>query len=133
MERAAGHLLGEHDFSSFRCAECAAENPVRLLHRIALLPRESGFDLAFEGNRFLMHQVRIMTGTLVEVGKGRFAADAFPALLAARDRRLAGPTAPPQGLCLDQVWYQARWGIGETCPWAEATNSAAPPADPLQA
>ena len=73
----------------------------------------------FEGNRFLMHMVRIMAGTLVEVGKGRYRAGDLPGILAARDRRRAGITAPPHGLCLDQVWYQRRWGIGEPSPWPE--------------
>jgi tRNA pseudouridine38-40 synthase len=66
-----------------------------------------------------MHMVRIMTGTLVEVGKGRYRAEDLPGILEARDRRRAGITAPPHGLYMDQVWYQRRWGIGEPCPWPE--------------
>jgi len=119
MAKAAIHLLGEHDFSSFRCAECGAESPVRMLHGIELIPGEAALDLCFEGNRFLMHQVRIMSGTLVEVGKGRFSPDEFLKIIEAKDRRRGGPTAPPHGLCLEKVWYQARWGIGEPCPWEE--------------
>jgi tRNA pseudouridine38-40 synthase len=119
MGQAALHLLGEHDFSSFRCAECAAENPVRKLYSLDLISSGSALDLRFEGNRFLMHQVRIMTGTLVEVGKGRRSPAELPGILQARDRRRGGPTAPPHGLCLEKVWYQSRWGIGEACPWEE--------------
>lgn len=66
-----------------------------------------------------MHQVRIMTGTLVDIGKGRLRAENLPGILRARDRRLAGHTAPPYGLYLEQVWYQSRWGLGEVCPWGE--------------
>jgi tRNA pseudouridine38-40 synthase len=66
-----------------------------------------------------MHMVRIMAGTLVDVGKGRIRAEALPGILAARDRRRAGTTAPPCGLCLERVWYQRRWGIGEPSPWPE--------------
>ncbi len=77
-------------------------------------------DLVFEGDRFLMHQVRIMAGTLVEVGKGRLAAKEIPRILEGRARSLAGPTAPPEGLWLEKVWYQARWGVGEASPWPEA-------------
>lgn len=119
MAEAGAALVGTHDFSSFRCAECVAESPVRTLHAYRLQDREGGLDLVFEGNRFLMHQVRIMAGTLVDVGRRRRAPEAVAEILAARDRRRAGPTAPPDGLCLDQVWYQARWGIGEPSPFGE--------------
>jgi tRNA pseudouridine38-40 synthase len=120
MAAAAGHLVGEHDFSSFRHKECAARCPCRTVFRAALEPAGAALDLVFEGNRFLMHMVRIMTGTLVEVGKGRIRAEDLPAILAARDRARAGITAPPHGLCLEQVWYQRRWGIGEPSPWPES-------------
>ncbi len=119
MLRAVPALLGEHDFSSFRHQECAARTPVRRIFAIRLVPDGSRLDLEFEGNRFLMHQVRIMAGTLVDVGKGRIAAEDMPAVLAARDRRRAGFTAPPHGLYLDEVWYQARWQVGSPCPWGE--------------
>lgn len=112
MAQAAHHLLGEHDFSSFRHHDCVAASPVRQVHSLALESQGSFLDLVFEGNRFLMHQVRIMTGTLVEVGKGRMDPEAIPGILAARSRAKAGPTAPPQGLCLERVWYQDVWGIG---------------------
>lgn len=125
MLRAIPCLIGEHDFSSFRHQECAARSPIRILHAIRLEPQQSGLDLVFEGNRFLMHQVRIMTGSLVEVGKGRIAPEAMAGILAARDRRLAGRTAPPWGLYLDEVWYQNEWGLGEPCPWGEAAESRA--------
>jgi len=118
MAAAVPPLLGTHDFSSFRCVECAAKTPVRTLHGIRIEPVEGGAELVFEGSSFLMHQVRILTGTLVEVGRGRRRADSLGALLAARDRTLAGPTAPPEGLCLEKVWYEARWGLGEPSPFA---------------
>lgn len=119
MARAAAHLLGEHDFSSFRCQECAAKSPIRTIHRAALESSGTALDLVFEGNRFLMHQVRILAGTLVDVGRGRREPEDIPLILEARDRRRAGLTAPPHGLCLEKVWYQACWGIGEPCPWGE--------------
>jgi tRNA pseudouridine38-40 synthase len=112
-------LLGTHDYSSFRCAECAAQTPVRTIHAIRILPVAGGADLVFEGSSFLMHQVRIMAGTLVEVGRGRRAAESMADLLGARDRRLAGLTAPPEGLCLEKVWYESRWGIGTPSPFGE--------------
>jgi tRNA pseudouridine38-40 synthase len=119
MAEAAGHLVGFHDFSSFRHQECAARSPLKRIYAIGLEGPEPGLDLVFEGNRFLMHMVRIMAGTLVEVGKGRYRAADLPAILAARDRRRAGITAPPHGLYLEKVWYQARWGIGPASPWPE--------------
>ncbi len=123
MSQAALHLVGEHDFSSFRAAECSAKTSMRILHKVEMRDDGPLLDLVFEGNRFLMHQVRIMTGTLVDVGRGRRPAEALRDILAARDRRAAGISAPPGGLYLDAVWYQRRWGIGDASPWPE------PPSD----
>lgn len=118
MRTAAAHLVGEHDFSAFRHRECVARTPVRTLHRVEIAG-EADLRLAFEGNRFLMHQVRIMSGTLVEVGKGRMDPASVIRALASGRRADAGPTAPPDGLCLDEVWYAAAWGIGPPSPWPE--------------
>jgi tRNA pseudouridine38-40 synthase len=119
MAEAVPPLLGTHDFSSFRCVECGAQSAVRTLHGIRMVPVEGGVDLIFEGNSFLMHQVRILTGTLVEVGRGRRTPDSLGPVLAAKDRRRAGLTAPPHGLCLEKVWYESRWGMSEPSPWGE--------------
>jgi len=119
MNAALAPLLGTHDFSSFRCAECVAKTPVRTIHGIQVLPVEGGLDLVFDGTSFLMHQVRIMAGTLVEVGRGRRPAESLEGVLSSKDRRRAGMTAPPGGLCLEKVWYEARWGLGEPSPWGE--------------
>jgi len=122
MASATECLLGTHDFSSFRHQECAAKSPIRTLYKIGIEAHGSATDLIFEGNRFLMHQVRIMAGSLVDIGRGRIQAAKLPEILAARDRSTAGITAPPYGLCLEKVWYQSRWGIGEPCPWGEPTS-----------
>jgi tRNA pseudouridine38-40 synthase len=119
MAAAVPPVLGTHDFSSFRCVECAAKTPVRTLHGIRIERVEGGANLIFEGSSFLMHQVRIMAGTLVEVGQGRRRIGSLAEVLALRDRRQAGLTAPPEGLCLEKVWYEARWGLGEPSPWGE--------------
>ena len=119
MAEAAGHLVGFHDFSSFRHQECAARSPLKTIFALGLEEDGPALDLVFEGNRFLMHMVRILSGTLMEVGKGRYRAQDLPAILEARDRRRAGITAPPHGLYLEKVWYQERWGIGEPSPWPE--------------
>ena len=114
---AASRLVGRHDFSGFRSVECSAPTPVATLFDARLLPRGSGFDVVFEGDRFLMHQVRIMVGTLVDVGRGRLGPDDVSRILDSKNRRLAGPTAPPQGLYLEKIWYAPEWGIGEPSPW----------------
>lgn len=124
MGRAAEALLGTHDFSSFRCSECVARTPIRSLYNLGVQPNGDGLDLVFEGSSFLMHQVRIMTGTLVEVGRGRRPAASMTDLLKARDRSRAGATAPPHGLCLEQVWYESRWNLGPPSPFGEREDQS---------
>lgn len=104
MRRAAAHLLGSHDFRSFQAARSAPGPTLRTLARVDVDGEVRGeVRLWVEGDAFLRHMVRILAGTLVEVGLGRRSADALPALLAARDRSQAGPTAPARGLCLVRV------------------------------
>jgi tRNA pseudouridine38-40 synthase len=106
MRAAAAHLVGEHDFTSFRAAGCDADHPVR---RIFVSEIVTGNDTIVlyrvTATAFLRHMVRNIVGTLVEVGRGRRAADEMPELLAACNRDLAGATAPPHGLCLTRVEY----------------------------
>ncbi len=106
MREAAAHLLGRHDFASFQAADCASEHAVREVRRLDVLGDQGGrIELVFEATAFVKHMVRNVVGTLVEVGKGRRAPGSLPALLASLDRRQAGPTAPPQGLFLEEVFY----------------------------
>jgi tRNA pseudouridine38-40 synthase len=104
MASAAAQLIGEHDFSSLRAAGCDAAHPVRQVWSSEL--RRDGDLLCYEieANAFLRHMVRNITGTLVEIGNAQRDADLRP-LLDARDRTLAGPTAPAHGLCLVEVVY----------------------------
>jgi tRNA pseudouridine38-40 synthase len=106
MRSFAGGLVGRHDFTSFQAAGSSAPSTVRTLSRCEILGRWGG-DVAveLEGDGFLRHMVRNVVGTLLEVGRGRLDAAGASALLAARDRRLAGPTAPARGLCLVRVDY----------------------------
>jgi len=106
MRRAAAYLVGEQDFSSFRAAGCDANHPIRLVFT-SDCSRDDRSLLVYRvtATAFLRHMVRNIVGTLVEVGSGKRAADSMPALLAARDRGLAGATAPPHGLCLTAVEY----------------------------
>jgi tRNA pseudouridine38-40 synthase len=105
MRRAAAALEGEHDFTSFCAAATPAQDKRRTIASIRLEERDTCLDIYCRGNGFLQHMVRIIVGTLVQVGRGRLQAKDIPRILAARDRRLAGPTAPPQGLTLWEVEY----------------------------
>ena len=105
MAEAARLLEGTHDFTTFRAAQCQAPSPVRTLMSLAV--SRSGDDIAIRAwaRSFLHHQVRAMVGTLVEAGEGKRAPADVGAALAARDRRLSGPTAPAWGLNLEAVIY----------------------------
>jgi tRNA pseudouridine38-40 synthase len=119
MRKAAPLLLGRHDFSAFRAADCPATNPVRELRRLELFAdaREPEvWHLTVEATAFLKHMVRNLTGTLVEVGHGKRTPESMTGLLAGLDRTKAGVTAPPHGLVLDQVFYLP----GNSNPWENA-------------
>jgi tRNA pseudouridine38-40 synthase len=116
MQKAAGYLLGEHDFSAFRGAGCSARTTLRTISEIRISVSEAldfmtvsipgdYMKIAVEANAFLRHMVRNIVGTLVEIGRGRIPAEFVPAILASKDRTLAGPTAPAAGLFLERVFY----------------------------
>jgi len=104
MAGAAGALVGEHDFSSFRATGCVAAHPVRRVLRSTVERRGAMLEYEIEATAFLRHMVRNIVGTLVEVGQGKRSPD-LAALLAARDRTLAAATAPAHGLCLVEIRY----------------------------
>jgi tRNA pseudouridine38-40 synthase len=109
MRSAAARLLGRRDFASFQAADCSCAHAVRELRRCEVVGEGGGrIDLVVEASAFVRHMVRTIAGTLCEVGQGKRRADSMEALLFARERRLAGPTAPPQGLCLEEVFYGPR-------------------------
>jgi tRNA pseudouridine38-40 synthase len=107
MCEGARHLIGHHDFSTFRDSLCQAKSPLKTLD--ALDPRRIGDEIHIEARArsFLHHQVRNMAGTLKLVGLGRWDPEDVARALAARDRRAGGPTAPPEGLYLVEVRYPA--------------------------
>lgn len=113
MQRAARYLLGEHDFSSFRSAECQARSPVRVIERAEIRANGPYFLFDFTANAFLHHMIRNIVGCLVYVGKGKYAPQWLAELIAARDRRLAAPTFAASGLYLSEVRYEPRWGVPE--------------------
>ena len=100
MQAAATALVGTHDFTSFRAAGCGAAHARRTLVSASVSRLDDEVHLDFHGNGFLRHQVRIMVGTLVDVGQGRRDVEDVAHALAARDRAAAGPTAPAHGLWL---------------------------------
>jgi tRNA pseudouridine38-40 synthase len=105
MHAAAQSLLGKHDFTSFRAAACQAKSPVRTLERLDASREGDVITIIAEARSFLHHQVRNLVGTLRLVGEGRWSAERVAAVLQARDRSAAGPTAPAEGLCLMRVVY----------------------------
>jgi tRNA pseudouridine38-40 synthase len=108
MQAGARHLLGHHDFSTFRDSLCQARSPVKTLDRLELSRVGEEIHVAAEARSFLHHQVRNMVGTLKLVGLGSWQPDDVARALAARDRRAGGPTAPAHGLALVAVRYDDR-------------------------
>ena len=113
MARAGAHLCGSHHFDAFRSARCDRDNTRRTLYRCSVSHQGPLVHIVVEGSAFLRNMVRIIAGTLVEVGRGRVDPDRVAEILAGKDRRLAGPTAPPHGLCLQEVFTCMPPGPGE--------------------
>ena len=105
MQTAARALVGTHDFTSFRAADCEAPHARRTLRTVQLADLGETLQIELEGTAFLKHMVRNVVGSLVEVGRGKHPPEWIAELLAARDRTLAGPTAPAHGLTLVEVTY----------------------------
>jgi len=137
MRMAASHLVGRHDFASF------ATNPgyerkrgtVRTVQHLHLVQRPWGLDLAVQGDGFLYNMVRAIAGTLVDVGSGRLTPEDVRAILAARNRSAAGPTAPAAGLYLLRVLYDRSVVPADVAPRAAQLFKelpAAAPADPTE-
>ncbi len=105
MREAAAYIVGEHDFKSFCCVRTQAESTVRTIYSLEVLQEDSEIIIRIKGNGFLYNMVRIITGTLIQVGKGRFNPEYVKQMLEAKDRTVAGQTAPPQGLTLVGIEY----------------------------
>ena len=105
MRLAAGALVGRHDFTTFRAADCQAKSPIKTLDRLAVAADGEEMRIAASARSFLHNQVRSMVGSLKLVGEGKWSPDQLAAALRARDRRACGPVAPARGLYLMQVDY----------------------------
>ena len=111
MRTAARLLLGEHDFTAFRSAECQARTPVRTLLALEVEARGERIDFVLRANAFLHHMVRNIVGTLVYIGAGRQPAAWAKTVLESRDRTRAAPTFASEGLYLEAVEYEVKWGL----------------------
>jgi len=105
MHAAAQKLVGRHDFTTFRAAECQAKSPIKTLDRLDVVRNGEEVRILAMARSFLHHQVRSMVGSLVHVGEGKWSGDDLAAALAACDRSTCGQVAPPQGLYLVRVEY----------------------------
>lgn len=106
MKAGAAHLVGRHDFMAFRASACDQPTTVREMTLVDVQRHREGLvEITIEGTAFLQHMVRIMVGTLVQVGFGRISSDHVIHIRDSLDRRLAGQTAPAHGLCLVSVHY----------------------------
>ena len=108
MRRAAGYLLGEHDFASFCNVRTNAEDTVRTVYDLDILENGEELTIRIRGNGFLYNMVRIIVGTLLRVGRGFYTPEQVKDILEARDRQAAGVTAPPHGLILVGIEYVQR-------------------------
>ena len=106
MAAAASCLVGEHDFSAFRAARCSAPSPVRRVGEARFVPEGDLLHFLITADAFLQHMVRIVMGTLLQVGEGVLTPGGFQAVLGSRDRARAGKTLDPRGLCLVRVHYE---------------------------
>ena len=111
MRQAAAYLIGSHDFSAFRAAECQAKSPVRHVQKIGII--QHGDLIVFEicANAFLHHMVRNIIGSLIYVGNGKQPPVWLQTLLQQRNRTLAAPTFAADGLYLADIFYDAKWGL----------------------
>jgi tRNA pseudouridine38-40 synthase len=121
MREAARHLLGTHDFSSFRAAECQANTPVKTMHEIGIERRGDLVVFTLRANAFLHHMVRNIVGSLIVVGNGNQQPVWLRELLEHRDRSRAAPTFMPDGLYLAKIDYDPKWGLPQegfaALPW----------------
>lgn len=133
MRAAAEAWIGSHDFTSFASKGNDRQSNVRTIQRIDVYRSGPEIRLGFEGTGFLYNQVRNMVGTLIEIGRGHWPAARAAEILAARDRRLAGPTAPARGLCLRWIRYDLPGLPQPTAQMLERAAAARPPAGAARA
>jgi tRNA pseudouridine38-40 synthase len=115
MREAATHLIGEHDFSSFRSSECQSKTPVKTMYSIDIISEEPWLYFRIRGNAFLHHMVRNLVGTFLMIGREKRKPEWMAEVLAAKDRQTAAPTFMPDGLYLAKITYPQEFAIPG--PW----------------
>lgn len=105
MEQAAGYLCGEHDFKSFTSAKKGKKSTERRIDEILIIREGDILTFSFKGSGFLHHMIRILMGTLLQVGKGELSPESIPVIIEARNREMAGPLVPAKGLTLVEVFF----------------------------
>ncbi len=118
MREASSHLMGEHDFSSFRSVQCQAKSPIKTMHAIKIEQRGDLMMFTLHANAFLHHMVRNIVGSLVYVGNGSQPSRWIAELLTAKDRKFAAPTFMADGLYLAKIDYDPKWQL----PQADTQN-----------
>ena len=111
MQAAAQGLVGKHDFSAFRAAQCQAKSPVKHLHQLDIFRHGEVLIFDLSADAFLHHMVRNIVGCLVYVGKGKYSPGWLAEILDSRERSLAAPTFAPDGLYLRRIQYEEKWGL----------------------
>lgn len=111
MRTASAAWIGEQDFSSFRAVGCQSHSSLRFMQRIDIQARGPWVVFEFTANAFLYHMVRNLVGTLIDIGRGRHRPEWAAELLDGRDRKLAAPTAPAEGLCLAAIAYPPEFDV----------------------
>jgi tRNA pseudouridine38-40 synthase len=121
MQEAVKPLIGWHDFTAFRAAQCQAKSPVKLMHDIQIRRHGELIVFTLKANAFLHHMVRNLVGSLVYIGQGREDVSWMGELLASQSRHLAAPTFMPDGLYLAKIDYDEKWGLpletSSALPW----------------
>ncbi|WP_129724337.1 tRNA pseudouridine(38-40) synthase TruA [Xylanivirga thermophila] len=106
MEEAAKHFVGTYDFSAFRATGGSVKTSIRTIYKSYIEWREPYIYYHVTGSGFLYNMVRIIVGTLIDVGRHKLRPDDIHSIIDSKDRNMAGPTAPPHGLCLEEVYYK---------------------------
>lgn len=109
MKEASEYLLGTHDFKSFMARDCFARNTVRTIKDISIEKKGDNIEFIIEGNSFLRYMVRIMVGTLLQIGSGKIQIDELSTIIEGKRRKYAGMTAPAHGLYLEKVFYREKY------------------------
>lgn len=105
MKKALPYFIGTHDFESFMASKSEVDTTIRTIYSMDIIEKDEFIEIIVEGKSFLRHMVRIIVGTLVYIGTGKFKKEDVEKIIEGKKRQLAGPTAPAQGLFLEKVYY----------------------------